>query len=603
MDTTKIKNLDNIDIHKEYSGGNKLIHLIIIQKNKTLLQEYINKNYDLNLLNLSNNTPYHLLLTSAYDIDMFKKIINHKVCWNNLNHDNISILDLILTNNHIFDLLQNYHKYFMTKDIITSSFLNSYNICTYLTPNNIIKYQHIIDFKGTKKIIPLFQLIHNNYITSISTFIKKLKNYNQFIHIFDLLGNNLLGKFILHHKLNINKKSILLEINKLVNIGFTPNYQNPITGIQPFKILLIYVKDKQFLINYYKNNNINPNIIDNYGNNLGIFTTLLYNKKNYKKDKLLSLIIKDSDKEHTNILGNSINSLNNKSNTPDTNNNIKLIPVLPVNTTEFSARLDDIILFFILLQNKYNNLHIPKFNKNISSTNLDFNFNSISLPTDLPITLDLLPFFISFKNQDIYYVHPYLNLIINNLFEKYPKHYAIVFLSFQENNNLHANILLYDFKNKTITRFEPYGNTEILDNNLDDIISEELTWNTQFKYIKPSQYMSGSGLQSLSDENNIINKKPGDFGGFCLAWCLWFIEMKLTNHNISTENLINKSIKKIIKNNSLIEYIRSYSNKITKQKYNIYKKINLPQNVWSNISLNSDHNNIIFKEISRFINL
>ena len=79
--------------------------------------------------------------------------------------------------------------------------------------------------------------------------------------------------------------------------------------------------------------------------------------------------------------------------------------------------------------------------------------------------------------------------------------------------------------------------------------------------------------------------------------------MKLTNHNISTENLINKSIKKIIKNNSLIEYIRSYSNKITKQKYNIYKKINLPQNVWSNISLNSDHNNIIFKEISRFINL
>ena len=603
MDTNNIKNLNNIDINKSYSGGNKLIHLIILQNNNKLLQKYLDKKYDINLTDSYNNTPYHLLLSQVFNLDTFKKIINHKVCWNNKNNNNISILDLILTNNTIFSQLDKFHKYFMVKDILDANPNNYINICKNLSPQNIIKYSHIINFQTTLNDPPLFQLINNPLIKSISSIIKKL-DYKKLINIKNDMGDNLIGKFILIHKNNINKNNKLEDLLQLVKLGFSPNYQNPITGSQPFKLLLIYVNDKTFLLDYFNNNKINPNIIDNFGNNLALFILFLYHKKNWKQDKLLTTILNKSDPSHKNLNGQSINNIlnpNYKGNYSE--NNIKLIDIQPVNSTQFRARLDDIIFYFMTLENKHKNLHIPKFNKNISSKNLDFNFNLLSLPTELPLTLDDLPFFISFIDQNTYYVHPYLNLIINNLASTHKNDYSIVFLSIQdEENNLHANILFYDFKNKTITRFEPYGDTTVLDKNLDDIIEEELTWNTTFKYIKPSDYIEGSGLQSLSDENNIANQKPGDFGGFCLAWCLWFVEMKLNNSNISNKDLIQKSIKKIIKKHSLVDYIRSYGDKITKDKYKIYKQIKIPQNIWSNINFDTNSNKIIFDEIIKYLN-
>lgn len=609
MDTTKVNNLNEIDIYKEYPGGNKIIHLIVIQKNTKLLEQYLNKKYDLNITDSNNNTPYHLLLTSAYDLNFLKKIINSKVCWNNQNNNSTSILDLILSNNDIFNKLFSHHKFFMRKDILFGNYNNFNNICKFLSPENIIKFTDIIYFNAnTETDNPsFFEILHNKHIKNISSFIKKIPNYKRLISIKDDMGDNLLGKFILIHKYDINKNNRLLEINQLVDLGFKPNYQNPITGSQPFKLLLLYVSDKDYLINYYKNNNINPNIIDNYGNNLALFTLFLYKKKQYKPDQLFSLILKNTNHSHKNLAGQSINGIfKNKftAKNDETINNINLINIQLANTTEFRSRFDDILLYFIILDNKYKNLHIPKFNKNISSKNLDFNFNFLSLPTDLPLNLDMLPFFISFINQDNYYVHPYLNLIINNLSDTNPTDYSIIFLSVQDiKNNLHANILFYDFNNKTITRFEPYGNTSVLDNNLDEILEEELTWNTQFTYIKPSDYINGSGLQSLSDENNSVNQKPGDFGGFCLAWCLWFIEMKLTNSDISNHDLILKSLRKIIKKHSLVEYIRSYGNKITKEKYTIYKQINLPKNIWSNIVFDDNDNHIILQKIIKYLNL
>ena len=608
MDINKINNINDIDIYKEYAGGNKLIHLIVIQKNTKLLKKYIEKKYDLNLQDSNNNTPYHLLLTSAYDIDIFKQIINNKVCWNNKNNNNKSILDLILTNNDIFNKLSQYHKYFMTREVLYGNIQNFNNICKFLSPENIIKYSDIIHFNADTDNPPFFEILNNKHIKNLPMFIKKLPNYKKLVTIKDDLGDNLLGKFILFHKYDLNKNNKLDIIDKLVEIGFQPNYQNPITGTQPFKLLLLYVDDKDYLINYYRNNNIDPNIIDNYGNNLSLFTLFLYHKKNIQPDNLFSLILKNTDHNHKNLAGQSINNILNKNYKGNAIKNniqdIKLIDIELANTNEFRSRLDDIIFYFMTLDKKYKNLHIPKFNKNISSKNLDFNFNALTLPTDLPLNLDLLPFFISFINTDNYYVHPYLNLIINNLSETNPKDYSIIFLSVQDiEDNLHANILFYDFENKTITRFEPYGNTSIIDNNLDDILDEELTWNTQFKYIKPSDYINGSGLQSLSDENNSVNQKPGDFGGFCLAWCLWFIEMKITNHGVSNHDLIQKSIKKIIKKHSLVDYIRSYGNKITKEKYLIYKEINLPKNIWSNVAFDYDDNKIIFEKIQDYLNL
>ena len=56
-------------------------------------------------------------------------------------------------------------------------------------------------------------------------------------------------------------------------------------------------------------------------------------------------------------------------------------------------------------------------------------------------------------------------------------------------------------------------------------------------------------------------------GGFCLAWCMWWVEFYILNINndLLTNNklkiLIQKVIKKIINNGYLLsEYIRNYAN-------------------------------------------
>ena len=599
------KNINKDIIEKDYNG-NKLIHNILYQKNKKLLKQYIDKKFNLNLLDSNNNTPYHLLLTNIYDLNTFKLLINENVCWNNKNNNNISILDLILTNNNIFKSLEKYHHFFMTKNILENNFNNFNNICRFLDQKYILKYSDIIDFKGDLSNPPLFELFKNNNIKSLPKTLQNIiKIQPDIIDIKDTFGDNFLGKYIIHFKDSIDKNNKLDYITKFIDLGFTPNYQNPIIGTQPFKYLLIYSKNKEFLLDYYQNYKIDPNIIDNYGNNLGLFTIFLYNKFNWKTDKLFHTIIEQSDKNHTNLANQSINNiLNPQFKGLSNNNNIKLINTEISHSNHFRARLDDIIFYFMVLDKKYNNLHIPKFNNSISSQQIDFDSNFISLPTELPLTLDMLPFFITFLNKNTYYINPYLNLIIKGLATKNKNDYAIVFLSLHdEENNLHANILFYNFNDKTITRFEPYGNTFVIDENIDEILSEELTWNLDFKYIKPSDYVNGSGLQSLSDDNNIIYQKPGDFGGFCLAWCLWFVEMKLKNKNISNRDLVSKSIKKIIKKQSLVDYIRSYGNKISDEKYKIYKIINLPQEIWSNINFNDEHNDIMFQEILRYINI
>ena len=96
---------------------------------------------------------------------------------------------------------------------------------------------------------------------------------------------------------------------------------------------------------------------------------------------------------------------------------------------------------------------------------------------------------------------------------------------------LHANILVYDFKNMTIERFEPYGNSELIDSELDNVLEEELTWNTGLKYIRPKDYLPYTSFQLISNELSPTNQKPGDFGGFCLAWCTWYLEHRIINKN------------------------------------------------------------------------
>ena len=122
----------------------------------------------------------------------------------------------------------------------------------------------------------------------------------------------------------------------------------------------------------------------------------------------------------------------------------------------------------------------------------------------------------------------------------------------------HANILIYDFKKMTIERFEPYGNMDVVDKRMNEVLEEELTWNTGLRLRQDLQnILSFPGFQAISDENNLHNIKAGDYGGFCLAWCFWYLEIKLKNSNIDPRTLNIKLHNKLNKLNiKYSEYIR-----------------------------------------------
>jgi hypothetical protein len=201
-------------------------------------------------------------------------------------------------------------------------------------------------------------------------------------------------------------------------------------------------------------------------------------------------------------------------------------------------------------------------------------------------------------------MYPNLNLNINNIRRDKKYDYAILFLGqILENNLHHANIILYDFKNLSIERFEPYGDDGI-ENEIDDFLEETLTWNTGMKYLKPSEYLPKPGYQLLSNEFDNKNQKNGDFGGFCLGWCIWYVEHRIKNNNIDPITLNKKTLEKMLRlDNSIVEFIRNYSNTLFNKKIQIIKKI-CPEYTciknMSNIVLSEDIKDKIYNYANKF---
>ncbi len=257
--------------------------------------------------------------------------------------------------------------------------------------------------------------------------------------------------------------------------------------------------------------------------------------------------------------------------------------------TMFQAKFKDVGIFSIYLSDTYSDLLIP----NLTS----YQINNITFEDTFPFSDDIIqkepvfPWVISYYNENEFYIHPYLNNIINTTRRTGKKRFAAVFISLIYDRMLHANVLVYDFKNMTIERFEPYGNTMSIDGSIDDVLEEELTWNTGMRYIKPDDYLPVAGFQTVSDETNSINKKAGDFGGFCLAWCLWYLETRLKNPEITSKQLVEKVMNKISKMDiKFSEYIRNYSNKINTKRVEYLELIGIDSKKISDSHLTIDTN-------------
>lgn len=193
--------------------------------------------------------------------------------------------------------------------------------------------------------------------------------------------------------------------------------------------------------------------------------------------------------------------------------------------------------------NNLNNLNASNNDKDISGTIkfYFYNFNS------------WLPHLVIWKEKTNYYINS--NLIDwlkeNSLLQRfYYIKLSIIATNKIQGNIRHANLILIDNLKKTVERFEPYG--EIYFSNcleLNHVLEEEIANKLGYKFIFVQSY---PGFQIRSDEFEEKNKSYGDPGGFCLAWCFLYLEMK-----IYYENVVLEKLKKTIKDEKIINELES----------------------------------------------
>jgi len=560
-----ILKLHNFPIYKENDDGLNGFFLAAKYNNIPILKHLIN-NYSQYIYNRNLNDE---LFTDYLDCSSVIKLINFDLDWNILLENKIDELYYNLKNDDLNLLIKkfkpnnHYLSYIILNPNLTSSQINNF---LKLLINNINERdnedQTIIFQALYRKEIKVIKFILSSnvdidYYTIMNTFhpLKTAININ-FMEAADLIWDKIKNSFNyestnrylenIAHFLLKKKLTDKLAINILKNCSSYVWTQKNTNKETPIDFLIEYDFDKfNFLL---KDKEIIFDFSNKYEktNNITKWFNFLKTLKKYKEDNNVIL------QENTYFHGN-----------------------------QFQSKFKDMTIFLLHLKNKYKNLFVPNID-DIQLTKI--NDINIDWPDPMLENAQFFPWIICYQNDDEYWIHQQLNNLINiqRRIKKYD--FGFCYLSLRTKNySLHANILIYDFNNFTIERFDPYGNTVYYDKNLDEILEEELTWNTGLKYLKPSDYMPVSGFQTVSDELNPLKQKPGDFGGYCLAWCIWYLEHRILNKNIKHCDLVNKLLRKLsINNNTFMETIRNYANKLNESRVKYLKEAGINEKTISN---------------------
>ena len=168
----------------------------------------------------------------------------------------------------------------------------------------------------------------------------------------------------------------------------------------------------------------------------------------------------------------------------------------------------------------------------------------------------------------------------------------------------HANILIFDNKQKTVERFETYGNKKFrdqkyydsFDNKFEKLVKKHL----KYKYLRPKDICPIKGLQFIEELNikkNIETIREDDPSGFCVAWSFWYADLRMTYPDIEQKKLQIKAIEIINKNPiTFRRFIRNYAQFILDEKKNIYIKIKKKHNISDKII--TDKGFVVPKEIN-----
>lgn len=647
-DIIEIKNFDDITIEENY-----IFHLLIIRGNEDGINFFIKAGYDPYTTNLNAQNIIHLLFKNGFDelAEKYYKIYPDMLSkYNNeLAIPLFYCVDRINVFKKCFEFMIK-HECNIKELINTVTFFND-NIITRLIDFSYLSAPvpeylefieeniDMIDFSLPNKYPPLIYSIETNKINLAKIFIKHKKGLQNKNYIFLSPLN------IACTKNNIEITKLLLKHND-INYGGPENEYLPINiaiNNNLFDLLDLLID----YINEYKGDFM---IIDKYRNTYihYIADRLIYLYNNNESEherrlrKILLKIIKKSDIDFKNNdklsarelllqyikikqthdkkddISNIKNILENKNEKDSiSEEEFKLVKSNKhYNTGLFGADIFYKTFYLIYLLEKYKDISIPtlKYSENehkklLYLMNLQtINYNpyyyviaSIYYST-LKYLYPIIPSNILWKNKDLHYIHPDMFENIKNIKTRFV---LLTISLIVAKDYTHANCIIIDKKNKNIRRFEPYGITNLLnENDLNDFIHKniEKTLKTKFKYIKPSDYLEKVKFQVISNDNNDDFRKMGDPMGYCLAWCLWYVELKLNNPDLEETDMIREATDKIMIHykkfdNPYLSFIRDYARKLNTEKDKILKKIKINKN--ESYDINYKQKNL--KKISEYI--
>lgn len=446
-----------------------------------------------------------------------------------------------------------------------------------------IEHIYFINFEENSILLLLDNLNGEKITSEIIELIFKILSKSNINKLKDMYNENILFKLLKLFKLNKNTLKKFIQYFDIFEQNVAgENIYNFLIENRPDDIIDIldksYVIDSQ--INFVPNNKINI-----------ITVNFNFNIKQYLNQTHYGVFISDS--LHNMIYTYIILERNNL-----------LLPYIYEQETIYKNNLE----YLLMSNNDRDIMGIIRF--------YFHNFNS------------WLPHLIIWKDKKNYFIHSELiDWLKKNSNSKrfiYIKLSIIATNKFQGNIR-HANLILIDNLKKTVERFEPYG--EIYFSNCAELnltLENELAKKIEYTFIFVQSY---PGFQIRSDEFEDKNKSYGDPGGFCLAWCFLYLELKLYYENILVKkiekeygkellNLFDSSelIIKLINNyiinkfeddfhklktdeqqNLYMTFIRYYAKSLDKSKNELIKKYGL--NISTIYHLNLDdkiHKKIIY---------
>lgn len=233
----------------------------------------------------------------------------------------------------------------------------------------------------------------------------------------------------------------------------------------------------------------------------------------------------------------------------------------------------DVFFGLIYIAKKFKNFDIPmRFNPNLGYKRNDVMNIGIRFECD-----------IGEKRQKLYYpldINEFYKLI--NISSKRFLG-TFIYIKWECNsNNAHFNMIIFDKDTKTIERFEPYTKfTKSVPANIMERLDAKLKHDCKkylkYKYIPPKQVCPRIGFQTKEESELTVGNLDifSDPGGFCGAWSLYFLDLKLSFPNYDTKKLMKKAFSYLEKDkHSFRTFIRNYSDFIVKKRKSILRKYN-----------------------------